>query len=609
MRNFNKKIKQLLFTQSKGTCLICGTKLKKGWHADHIMPFSKGGETNINNGQATCPTCNIKKSNKIMKKEKELRVWQSNCLVEINKKVKSGEKTCLLSAGVGSGKTQAAISAYKDVFIPLGFKNVIVCAPSRNIKKSFAKSFLSNGIDLCDEYNFEYDYRDDFSGISTTYQALTTTSSVDFLIRNNIVNRNTLLILDEVHHLGNEKSWAIPVEKLGEVCGFVLMLTGTPYRSDNNKIPFCTYEERSDLTWELKVDFSYSYKKSLEDKVCCAVGFPRIGVDSYISSENEIQDNEEGKKLYNKVINTKSDIRRIMDLAEKKLSRIRESFMSEAACLVVCATIEQARMVSELIEDSVLVVSKSIDGDSDEDSEVLIDNFRTDHSKEIIVTVRMISEGVDIPRIRVIVYLSNITTPLYFQQVMGRGIRNRNDNKAQTIDTCSFFHFNYEPLNILSKNIGDEIGHIIEEQIDEVCEKKDRGERVFSEQEECDIDYRIGDVSLIYSGSDMTDVYRMLEEENVSERLKNMVLDLAAGKSTKEIPKTKSTTVLKEEICIEISRLCRAYVAKKYGYKSDNFGKEIARIHSKINSDNGFTNIKKANLSQLKNALEDAKRL
>ena len=42
-----------------------GDKLSWGeWHADHIVPHSKGGKTTVANGQAACPACNLVKSNK-----------------------------------------------------------------------------------------------------------------------------------------------------------------------------------------------------------------------------------------------------------------------------------------------------------------------------------------------------------------------------------------------------------------------------------------------------------------------------------------------------------------------------------------------------------------
>jgi len=45
-------------------CSKCRAKIDRSFHADHVKPFSKGGETDISNGQALCPTCNLKKGAK-----------------------------------------------------------------------------------------------------------------------------------------------------------------------------------------------------------------------------------------------------------------------------------------------------------------------------------------------------------------------------------------------------------------------------------------------------------------------------------------------------------------------------------------------------------------
>jgi len=63
-RNFDEMQKQVIYRRDKGICKICGKHCEwNAWEADHIVPWSKGGQTEIENGQVLCPECNKKKSN------------------------------------------------------------------------------------------------------------------------------------------------------------------------------------------------------------------------------------------------------------------------------------------------------------------------------------------------------------------------------------------------------------------------------------------------------------------------------------------------------------------------------------------------------------------
>jgi 5-methylcytosine-specific restriction endonuclease McrA len=63
-RAFCRLQKRVLAWRAGGKCEICGAALVKEFHADHVVPFSRGGATTTNNGQALCATCNLKKGTK-----------------------------------------------------------------------------------------------------------------------------------------------------------------------------------------------------------------------------------------------------------------------------------------------------------------------------------------------------------------------------------------------------------------------------------------------------------------------------------------------------------------------------------------------------------------
>lgn len=65
LRTFAERDKITLYSRQKGLCAICGKPFDiKEMHADHIIPWSKGGRTVLENGQMLCTTCNLKKSDK-----------------------------------------------------------------------------------------------------------------------------------------------------------------------------------------------------------------------------------------------------------------------------------------------------------------------------------------------------------------------------------------------------------------------------------------------------------------------------------------------------------------------------------------------------------------
>lgn len=62
-RNFDEAQRQVIFRRDKGICKVCGRQCEwNDWEADHIIPWSKGGKTEVENGQVLCPSCNSKKS-------------------------------------------------------------------------------------------------------------------------------------------------------------------------------------------------------------------------------------------------------------------------------------------------------------------------------------------------------------------------------------------------------------------------------------------------------------------------------------------------------------------------------------------------------------------
>ena len=58
-----REVADAVYSRDHGRCVYCGST--ENLQFDHIIPFSKGGATSLENLQLLCQKCNLEKSNKI----------------------------------------------------------------------------------------------------------------------------------------------------------------------------------------------------------------------------------------------------------------------------------------------------------------------------------------------------------------------------------------------------------------------------------------------------------------------------------------------------------------------------------------------------------------
>ncbi|MBD4678438.1 ATP-dependent helicase, partial [Xanthomonas citri pv. citri] len=87
--------------------------------------------------------------------------------------------------------------------------------------------------------NRQVDEASDYHGVALTYQGVASNPEVH---RIRTLRTRTLVILDEVHHGGDNKSWGDALRVAFEGATRRVCLTGTPFRSDTSPIPFVRYE-------------------------------------------------------------------------------------------------------------------------------------------------------------------------------------------------------------------------------------------------------------------------------------------------------------------------------------------------------------------------------
>lgn len=423
-RSFSTKEKLAIFFASNGHCALCGKKLDTDWHADHIIPFSKGGSTDVTNGQALCPKCNLKKGACML----QYRDWQNECC---EKYFELNAQDFLLMALPGAGKTICSLRIASS--IPRSqIQKIIVVAPTSYLKSQWskdAKQFF--GLDLLTEFMPKDNIgHEDFHGICTTYQQVT----INPHIFNKLCHMHgTFVIFDEIHHAGEanprsseerKNDWCTGIKEAFQNANRRLTLSGTPFRSDNKKIPFVRYEDNVCVP-----DFSYDYPRAVSENVIRLVRFDHYdgyfewidpkGEEKKASFSDKINKKDLGCRLNTATHSDENWVYELLTDADKKLEEIRSDEQTDAGGLVIAKSIFHAHTISKhrVFQNNTTIVASD-----DPEAKNKIESFRASKQKWLIA-VNMISEGVDIKRLRVLAYLTNVTTELYFRQAIGRIIR------------------------------------------------------------------------------------------------------------------------------------------------------------------------------------------
>lgn len=480
-RNFSQSERWMLYRMADGKCQICGLELNGVFHIDHIRPFSKGGATDVINGQVLCERCNMAKSNSYGELDEwslPLRDWQQQAFETY---LASGKPNVLVDATPGAGKTFFGLRVAHHELKSGRAQQVLIVVPSENLRSQWATEAHRFGLNLTTNYDAAFSLASDYHGVVTTYQTIAARTAHDGSFRKYTSRRNTFGILDEIHHIGESLAWANGIVSAMTPCTRRLIITGTPFRSDNNPIPFVEYRKENGSRVSVP-DFQYGYGAALRDNVVRHVYFQTFdGEASWFSTDGQYVEADFDTPLSQKLaaerlrhtMNTNGDwLRKVLIDANEKLQEIRKDDPT-AGGLVVTKDKAHAWSVSELLA-SVTGIKPTVVTSEDIDAARQIDEFRRGHS-EWIVAVKMVSEGVDIRRLRVGVWATNIQTELFFRQVVGRIVR-----MADKPDDQSAWQYipKLEPLTTFANSMKVERAHAIDDlgAIEDLLERE-RSER------------------------------------------------------------------------------------------------------------------------------------
>ncbi len=346
-----------------------------------------------------------------------LRPWQRQAL---DRYLESEGPDFLAVATPGAGKTTFALTAAR-LTLPGLTGRLIIVAPTRHLKEQWADAAERFGLVLDTEWNPSGGLPSDVHGVVTTYQQV---GSSALAFRS--LAEGGFVILDEIHHAGEERSWGDGVGVAFAGAARRLALSGTPFRSDTRSIPFVRYE------WDQVVpDIEYGYGDALSDgRVVRPVFFPRFGghmewvapdgAEVAAGFDDELARTQANQRLRAALSLEGEWLPSVVGHAHDQLMKIRQTHTG-AGGLVIAMDQEHAQSIAALLRRR-FGVQPTIAVSDDPQASRKITEF-SDGSSEWIVAVRMVSEGVDIPRLRVAVYATTTTTELFFRQAVGRIVR------------------------------------------------------------------------------------------------------------------------------------------------------------------------------------------
>jgi superfamily II DNA or RNA helicase len=370
-----------------------------------------------------------------------LRAWQRRALEAYLSRGDRGhgERDFLAVATPGAGKTTLALRVAAQLLIGRVVEAVTVVAPTEHLKTQWAAAAARAGVQLDAGFrNAEVHSARDFHGAVVTYAQVGAAPAVH---RRRTMARRTLVILDEIHHAGDSRSWGDAVAAAFGPAARRLLLTGTPFRSDDNPIPFVTYQPDPDGALRSVADSSYGYGEALADGVVRPVIFLaysgqtrwRTSAGAELAARlGEPMTREQVANAWRTALDPAGDwMPQVLRAADARLQVLRDGGMTDAGGLVIASDQAAARAYGRLLaritgESPAVVVS------DDAGSSARITTFAASPQRWL-VAVRMVSEGVDIPRLAVGVYATNAATPLYFAQAVGRFVRTRRPGETSSV--------------------------------------------------------------------------------------------------------------------------------------------------------------------------------
>jgi superfamily II DNA or RNA helicase len=317
-------------------------------------------------------------------------------------------------------------------------ETVTIVVPTEHLKIQWAQAAARVGIALDPKFsNSNSQTSDDYHGVVVTYAQV---ASHPTRHRVRTENRKTLVVFDEIHHGGDAKTWGDAIREAFDDATRRLALTGTPFRSDDSAIPFVTYEPGPDGFARSQADHTYGYSDALADGVVRPVLFMAYSGEArwrdsageeHAARLGEPLTAEQTARAWKTALNPAGEwMPAVIAAADTRLRGLREH-VPDAGGMIIASDQTTARAYAELLR-KITGEAPTVVLSDDKRSSERIASFAEGASRWM-VAVRMVSEGVDVPRLAVGVYATSASTPLFFAQAIGRFVRSRQPGETACI--------------------------------------------------------------------------------------------------------------------------------------------------------------------------------
>lgn len=501
--------------------------------------------------------------------EIRLRPWQQEAFGIYRDAIGHGDTSLLWEATPGAGKTTAALVVCLHQVRRCKAASIVVVVPTAHLKTQWARSAVGLGLQLHSSFsNSVRVLTSEYSGLVVTYQQV---AQQPALFRR--LATRACVVLDEVHHAGDGLAWGDALRSAFHDSQFILCLSGTPFRSDSTPIPFVKYDPNGISVPE----YSYSYSRAVEDGVCRPTAFLTYGGEvawkedeSILSARftDSLDHIASSRRLRSALDADSGWIKPMLADAHKMLLQIRTEH-SDAGALLVAPDQTLARRLAKLLKeitnsDPVIILS------DDSEASKRLKTYRASNSPWL-VACNMVSEGVDIPRLRVGVYATTVRTRMYFRQFLGRIVRRVSNVAGHQIAYC---YLPADPTLVrLANEVEEEVRHCLAPKNND-GDEFDRDRRVINDREKPEKNWEAlastnsGIDTVIVHGNQLT----FLPNTERLDQVHSMVTEKVAARLDE-----KRTTSEEKGILIQEIRKLVNIIHKKRGLTH-------SQIHAQLNA-------------------------